>query len=417
MTTYIVKVILCSAVFILTYKLLLEKERMHVFNRLYLIVSLLLSFMIPVITFRSPVPLSVISENVIVNTNILQYNRITQILSPEQDTDYFFSILLVIYVTITTILFFRFIFNLNKIISKIWRYEIIRYKNAKIVLINDDITPHSFLNYMFINYKEYTNGNIESEILIHENAHIQQKHSYDILLIEILQIMFWFNPALFFYKHAIQLNHEYLADEAVIKSSQNISSYQYLLINKANTYKSSNLTSRFNFSITKKRIIMMTKTKSLRNSLCRQIAIVPVVALSIFAFSIKSSAQNAIGATNAPLSQTESMAQSSKFLILIETTNQGLKLTSKEGCAWKELTFTIKQDKSQAIDMFGMTTVNRDNPKEDQSLSDFLFIITKTKEGISLKGKNGTAWTDLSFSCPKGQCHQYIDFNGMTAEN
>lgn len=292
MTTYIIKIILCAAVFFLTYKLFLEREKMHLFNRFYLLLSLLLSFAIPAIRFNAATPILPIYESGNLHANILEDSGIIQILSPKQSTNYIFSILLSIYVTITTLLLFRFINNLNKILSKVRKHQNISYKNSKIVLINEDLTPHSFLNYFFINTKDYKNGNIENEILIHEYTHIQQKHSYDILFIEILQIVFWFNPLVFFYRKAIQLNHEFLADEAVINTFKNIPSYQYLLIDKANKIKTYNLTSQFNYSITKKRLIMMTKQKSLRNALCRQIAIVPVLALSIFIFSTKSFAQD-----------------------------------------------------------------------------------------------------------------------------
>lgn len=292
MTTYIIKVILCSAVFFLTYKLLLEKEKMHLFNRFYLLSSLLMSFVIPIMTLSTSKPSFPISYNEVLNTNILQDNGVIQLLSPEQSTNYMFSILITIYVTITTLLLFRFIINLSKILSKALTHQAIPYKTSKIVLINEDLTPHSFLSYLFINHKEYEN--IESEILVHEYAHIEQKHSYDILLMEILQTVFWFNPIIFFFRKAIQLNHEFLADEAVIKNAQNISSYQYLLIEKINNGKTYNLTSQFNYSITKKRLLMMTKTKSLRNTMCRQIAILPVLAFSIFAFSTKTFAQDSL---------------------------------------------------------------------------------------------------------------------------
>lgn len=292
MTTYIIKVILCSAVFLLTYKLLLEKEKMHLFNRFYLLSSLLLSFIIPVIKFSSSKSSIPVSENDFSITNILQENAIIQILPPEHSTNYMFSILLTIYVTITTLLLFRFIVNLRKIFFKTLTHQTIPYKNSKIVLISEDLTPHSFLNYLFIQSNQYET--IENEILIHEYAHIQQKHSYDILLMEILQAIFWFNPVMFFYRKAIQLNHEYLADEAVLNTTENISNYQYLLIDKANKNKTYNLTSQFNYSITKKRLLMMTKNKSFRNTLCRQIAILPVLALSIFAFSTKTFAQDGL---------------------------------------------------------------------------------------------------------------------------
>lgn len=299
MTTYIIKVILCSAVFALTYKLLLEKERMHMFNRFYLLSSLLLSFVIPVITFSSTAPLLPFSENEILNTNLLQENGIIQMLSPHQSTNYTFSILLTIYITITTLLFFRFIGNLNKILSKAWTNQNIPYKNSKIVIIKENLTPHSFLNYLFISTEEYMNGNIENEILIHEYAHIQQMHSYDILFIEILQTIFWINPFILFYRKAIRLNHEFLADEAVINTCRNIIKYQYLLIDKANKINTYKITSQFNYSITKERLIMMTKTKSFRNALYRQIAVIPVLALSIFLFSTNSYAQDTVNVPKA----------------------------------------------------------------------------------------------------------------------
>ncbi len=292
MTTYIIKAILCSAVFFFTYELLLEKERMHLFNRFYLLSSLLLSFAIPVITFSSSRPLLPFPENEVLITSIFQNNGIAQILSPEQSTNYIFPVLLTIHVTISTLLLFRFIVNLSSILYKAFTHQKIPYKTSKIVLINEDLTPHSFLNYLFIHDKEYKN--IENEILVHEYAHIQQKHSYDILLMEILQIVFWFNPFIFFYRKAILLNHEYLADEAVINTSDNISNYQRLLIDKANKSKTYNLASQFNYSITKKRLLMMTKTKSVRNTLGRQIAILPVVAISVFAFSTKTVAQDSL---------------------------------------------------------------------------------------------------------------------------
>lgn len=309
MTTYIIKAILCSAVFVLTYKLLLEKERMHLFNRFYLLSSLLLSCIIPAITFRSATSILPISGNNVLNTNLLQDNGIIEILSSEPSPNYSFPILLTIYFIITIALLCRFISNLHKILSKARIHETILYKNSKIVLISEDLTPHSFLNYLFINIKEYNNGNIEHEILIHEYAHVQQKHSYDILFMEILQTVVWFNPFVFIYRKAIQLNHEFLADEAVISASQNIVGYQYLLIDKEKKNTTYNLASQFNYSITKKRLIMMTKTTSLKNAFCRQIAIIPVLAFSIFVFSTKSFAQDPAIAPKTKQSITPSTQQ------------------------------------------------------------------------------------------------------------
>ena len=329
MTTYIIKTMLCSAVFYFAYKLLLEKGKMHLFNRFYLLSSLLLSFVIPFITFSFSKSSLSITENEVLNINILQGNGIMQILSPEKSERYSFSFFLIIYVLVTTLLLFRFIVNLHRILSKALTHQTIPYKSSKIVLIKEDITPHSFLSYLFVYVKEYEN--IEYEILAHEYAHIQQKHSYDILLMEIIQAFFWFNPVLFLYRKAIQLNHEYLADEAVINDTQNISSYQYLLIEKISKGERYNLTSQFNYVITKKRLLMMTKSTSIGNILCRQVAVLPILALSIFTFSAKTFAQDSLNVPGLKQSTAPSMQDGVTQELLNEYEQIVNKTKNKEG--------------------------------------------------------------------------------------
>jgi|SRR5665647_173501 len=122
------------------------------------------------------------------------------------------------------------------------------------------------------------------------------------------------------------------------------------------------------------------------------------IALSVFLM---------IGAYNSVFSQTETTPELTKFLILVETTADGIKLTGQQGCIFKELTFTLKTGNSQAIDQFGMTS------KEGSKGSSFLFTIKKTKDGLSFEGLKGTAFKKLSFSCPESNCHQAIDQQGM----
>jgi hypothetical protein len=108
--------------------------------------------------------------------------------------------------------------------------------------------------------------------------------------------------------------------------------------------------------------------------------------------------------------------EASEFLILIQNTHSGLRLTCEKGCAWKELSFSSGSEKSQLVDQYGMTTSNRDKLPKDENLSNFLFNIKTTRTGISLEGKEGTSWTYLDFSCPDSKCNQYIDRNGMTTK-
>lgn len=101
------------------------------------------------------------------------------------------------------------------------------------------------------------------------------------------------------------------------------------------------------------------------------------------------------------------------FKIVIEKAENGIKMYSLDGSAWIDLSFSINNDKPQAIDEYGMTELNENSTVKDSDLADFLFTITKTKEGIVLKGLEGTAWTDLSFSLTENE-KQAINQLGMT---
>jgi len=114
--------------------------------------------------------------------------------------------------------------------------------------------------------------------------------------------------------------------------------------------------------------------------------------------------------------QTKSALEASKFLLLIENTKDGIKLTSRQGCAFKELSFSLKKGQTQEIDQFGMRDEN-DEVKEvkDDNLASFRFRITKMNDGpaleVALEGIEGTAWKHLRFSIPNGS--QLINENGM----
>ncbi len=104
------------------------------------------------------------------------------------------------------------------------------------------------------------------------------------------------------------------------------------------------------------------------------------------------------------------------FKIVIEKTDSGIKLKSIKGSAWSELSFTIRNDKPQAIDEYGMTELTSASSDKDLKLADFLFTITETEDGIELKSTEGTYWTKLSFSVAQNQ-RKTIDQYGMCESN
>lgn len=110
--------------------------------------------------------------------------------------------------------------------------------------------------------------------------------------------------------------------------------------------------------------------------------------------------------------QQKQQADENEFTIVIEKTNDGLKLVSPSGSAWKELSFALNNYQPQAIDEWGMTQIGKVSAEKRPDLANYLFTIMKTDKGISLKGLDGTSWTELSFSLT-GEGKQMINQDGM----
>ena len=145
--------------------------------------------------------------------------------------------------------------------------------------------------YIFINKDAYENNDLETEVLQHELTHVTQKHSLDIIFIETLLLFAWVNPVFFLYKKAIKLNHEFLADEAVEKENNNPTEYQYLLLKNVSAINSHAFASSFNYLITKKRLIMITKKTNKIVIALKQIAVLPIFIVLVLFFSEKTTAQ------------------------------------------------------------------------------------------------------------------------------
>ncbi len=296
MIDFLIKSSLSLFVFLCFYHLVLEREKTHHFNRFYLLFSIVLSFAIPFMTFEiiKIVPVETTFEpiiNPIASTEIPKNE--TEIIhgAPTVKMDYTPYIISLLYGLPTLLLLGRFGKNIRKLISKKKTNPRIRYKNAYLVLVKEKTLPHTFFNAIFINIEDYQNQTIEEELYTHELAHVTQKHTWDILFIEFLKTIFWFNPILVYYKKAIQLNHEFLADQTSVEKHDNIPVYQNLLLMKSSSLKTIYLASNLNYQVTKKRLVMMTKKTSKRRAVVKKIAVLPIIAGLILCLCFKVVAQ------------------------------------------------------------------------------------------------------------------------------
>lgn len=261
------------------YYILLEKEKMHRFNRFYLLGALAFSFVVPFINISTSTPSVVNTASITLEELVIGAPVVVQ----AEPVDFNYNLLLWIpYAAICLLMLFRFTKNIYYFISKAANSNTLNYENATLVLLPERVLPHTFLNYIFVNQEDYDQKIIERELYTHELTHIRQRHTLDIIFIELLKIVFWFNPLIYAYKKAIQLNHEFLADENVINVHNNVTPYQNLLLSKASGAQTFALASNLNFSITKKRLLMMTKHTSRLQAFIKKAAVLPLLAGVVF---------------------------------------------------------------------------------------------------------------------------------------
>lgn len=267
---------LALVLFLLFYQLVLEKEKMFVFNRCFLLFTLALGFLIPFVELSKPFapqrPVEILKASIDgFATPELKGAKSTQISVPEHQVHRLINqpdpglngtqVLIGFYLLGLGFFLGRFAYQLFTISKTIRTAEKLKQSGYTIVLMTGPIQPFAFWKYLFVSKEAYEHGQLEPEIVSHELCHIFEKHTLDIMLIEFLRVVFWFNPVFLLYKRYIQLNHEYLADHAVIRQSGKVVDYQRLLLSKVNTNDtySARFGSAFHFSETKRRLIMIGK--------------------------------------------------------------------------------------------------------------------------------------------------------------
>ncbi|MEN4762117.1 M56 family metallopeptidase [Chryseobacterium sp. C39-AII1] len=272
-----IKIILCSSLLIALYYLLLEKEKMYRFNRFFLISSLIFACIAPFISIQTENPKPISRSRIIVE------NATQQVLDLSQKEENFnwINLIVAIYGIVTLFLLTKAIYSIFRI-KKIKGKKIV-YQNHNVVVTENQLSPFTFWKTIYLGKNYLINNTIDSRVFLHEKSHLEQKHSFDLLFIEFLKIVMWFNPALYFYKKAIITNHEFLADEAVLMNDFNVKEYQELILDEIISGQNYNLTHTFNFNNTKKRFIMMNRKKSKLTEFKKLISIpMLIVAFGLF---------------------------------------------------------------------------------------------------------------------------------------
>jgi beta-lactamase regulating signal transducer with metallopeptidase domain len=271
MTAYIIKTSLSLIILFGLYWFFLRKEKTFVFNRFFLLSAVVFSLLMPFISIpvklqKVEVPgvlISIMGSNIsemslrqIPDSGNLYLQQSSAATRPLVELS---QIFMIIYFSGVIILLIRFLRNILFIFRQKRSSEVLNIKGQKLVLTDHRINPFCFFNTIFINNNDYLNKKFSDELLAHELEHIRQLHSADIIFMELIQIIYWFNPILILYNRAVRINHEFMADEGAIRKSD-IKNYVDTLLSFASYKKSISLISGFNHSLTRKRLIMITKS-------------------------------------------------------------------------------------------------------------------------------------------------------------
>ena len=272
--TYQLKVAVIMAVFYIFYRLFLIKDSWHRLNRIVLLSTALLSFLLPVCIIT------------ITKTEILPMpvSRLVQAASStpaETATTPWWHI------TLMTVYAAGVVFVLARVLASVLRVRsIIRHSRKEVTADGTEVyimpgnaASFSWMGHIVISEADW--NNCETAIISHEKAHVALRHSIDVLITDIITAAQWFNPAIWMLRIDLRAVHEYEADDTVLRAGIDLRSYQYLLISKAAAMNGYTIANNFNHSILKNRIFMMEKETSTRRSLLRALYLLPLVCICL----------------------------------------------------------------------------------------------------------------------------------------
>ena len=277
---YDAKVAVALLVFYMFYRFLLKKETFHRFNRIVLVGTAVLSFLLPlcIITIHKPIEMEpVVPEPVVMAADV-----------PAPEPAPFVEPHLPWWPVVLTILFWagvafilaRVLISILSIIHIIRQGEPVREEDGCQILVTERcIDPFSWMKYIILSKKDWEQPH--ASILTHEKAHIAYGHSIEVLLVDVLSALQWFNPAIWMLRADLKEIHEYEADDAVLRAGADLREYQYLLIRKAVSKSGYSVANSFNHSILKNRITMMSKSRSPLTRGLRALCLLPLVCLAI----------------------------------------------------------------------------------------------------------------------------------------
>jgi len=286
MEHYIIQVILFQLAFFVIYEVLLEKETFFKLNRAYLIATPILAFLIPFIrigSLQQSVPARVMQ----------QFSDQTMILMPEVmigetsnaattnpvQTEPSINWLFWLYLAGVVISLSIFIFKLIKLQKIARKSKTIDVRYYELREVPDSDTAFTYFNKLYIG--DQISEKDRQHIITHELVHLHDHHGFDLMVFELLKILFWFNPLIYIFQSRLATLHEYIADSTTVQKSGKKQYFEQLLNTAFGTENFSFTNQFFSHSLIKKRIIMLQKNQSSNISKFKFLLIIPMLMLML----------------------------------------------------------------------------------------------------------------------------------------
>lgn len=273
--TYDLKVAALLAVFYMFYRLLLSRETFHCVNRIVLQTTAVASFILPlcVITLHKTVVIELTETHV-------DFEGMTMMIEEAEQQPFWQTAAVIAF-------FIGMVATLGYTLSNVLRVWLLISRSQQhpqpdgtvICVTSFDVSPFSWMHYIVLSQSDYEAQ--DASILAHERGHIRRRHSLDLLLVDTLTALQWFNPAMWMLRQDLRAIHEYEADAAVLSQGINMRQYQYLLIQKAVSHCGYSVANGISHSTLKNRINMMLHKNSSRASLLKLLALVPIVGIAL----------------------------------------------------------------------------------------------------------------------------------------
>jgi len=285
---YFLKVNGLIILFYLMYVVFLRKETFFVSNRWYFLTGLVLSLILPLVTFTKtiwiePAPISEVYEESIPLTY-------SQVEIPVQETIDWSLILMSAYIVISILIILKIGMELVSFFKRIQKQNKQKESDYTLVDSNSAENPFSFFSYIVINKEMFTEEELQ-HILTHESIHVKQKHSFDVLIGKVFCAIFWVNPIIWFYRKAMLQNLEFIADNETFQQIENKYLYQKTLLKVVTHQHDLSITNQFYQSLIKKRIVMLHTNQSHKKNVWKYATILPLLVGFMLLFQIETVAQ------------------------------------------------------------------------------------------------------------------------------